>query len=386
MTDHYITLGLGFALPHVYQQPSFGHPFGLGQNNFQLDFDVSYYRRELGAHREDNFAGGPTLALRFAYMGSGLESDGSRRFIPSVSAGWLQRLSLFYVNPSVGVGIGINSLNFGRGSPPPDETSVNVRFGLELGLSLCQARAACPAIFASYQYDFSIYGNPNHAVEGLAFGLRALIDIEPVVALPHPEGNQDAILYRSSPAAPERIYVPIDRPCPAAPPPPAAPVLSALEEAGAHALESPIFFNRRQAGLSLISEWVNQRNARGRMRRVQHRFHSQLDTIVQYLQNHPNVNIRIQAYAHELARDAENRRLAYGRIQAVRAYLAQHGIAEVRLLSDTSLVMERRRGLQVILDVAGQDVHGNRDLLNSAQVDHPLNRSVRITVQRRQNP
>ncbi|GEM_PF-6844421 len=378
MTDHYLSLGLGVSHPYLYNHPGFGNPFGLEQNNFQVDFELGYYGRLLGADRSADFSGGPTLTTRFSYMGSGIEALGSHRVLPVLSAGWLQHFSLFYVQPSVGAEIGINHINFGRGAPPLSELSLNLRFTLELGMNLCLGKATCPALFVSYQYGSAVSGNPEHASEALVFGLRTFIDVDPVVRLPHPENNRDAILYRATPSEPERIYVPLETAYPTPPVPAPPPPGDSLDLLGEHALGSPLYFNRRQSRLPLVSEWLNQRNARGRMQRVRHVYHPQLDAIVNYLQAHQALGVRLQGYANEMPGDPENRMLAYRRMLEVKNYLVQHGVSAAQIQFDVSLLTERRGRRDIILDADGRDIYGNRNLLDTVHPENPLNHSVRM--------
>ena len=371
MTDYIAHLGLGFSSPHLYEQPSFGNPFGFGQSNFQVDTELGVYARSLGQNLSSTFNGGPTLTARFSYLGSGIEARGSHRYAPSLSVGWLQHFSNFYVSPSAGMEVGINRLNFGNGIPTQEETSLNLRFALELGVQLCMDKAVCPAAFASYQYFFNVMGSPNHAEEALSLGLRFFMPTDPPVHLPAPEGHSDYIVYH------DRTYVPIEVAPTLAPPAP--PTESSERRTTRTQIEAPLFFANRQSRLELLRDQrIQTRNHR--TQRVAWVHHPQLETLVSALQAHPEFSVRIYASANDFSQSRQNRLLAYQRIQRVKSYLTQHGINAGRIEFVGSLVNQTVRRRQVLLDVQGASIQVDQTLPDAVHAQNPLNRSVRLEL------
>lgn len=107
--------------------------------------------------------------LDYYYLGGDEGNLGSHKHQYSLLGGWKQRFNPFvtwngqapywlFVDPMMGLGVADNELNFGRGFPLEQETSLNFLARLGGGVEYCFHANACLAVKAGYDLERSLAG------------------------------------------------------------------------------------------------------------------------------------------------------------------------------------------------------------------------------------
>lgn len=111
---------------------------------------------------------GPALDVAYSYVGGDIGNLGSHRHQVALMLGWRQTMlasDRFFIEPQAGVAAAANWLNFGRGYPLTEETSLMGVGDLAVGYGFC-GKDFCLEASLGYFYETTLVGAPDYFDHG----------------------------------------------------------------------------------------------------------------------------------------------------------------------------------------------------------------------------